>query len=161
MSRRAYIDEQASQINQFVNLIYGLLALAILIAVFGMANTLSLSVYERTRELGLLRAVGAYRSQIRSSVRWESVITALLGAVQGIVVGVLLGYAIIVALHDQGLRRSPCPSCPSSFWCSSLLRRASLRRSGRRVGPPVSTSSGPSPPTDLCVGGGYLTSWVR
>ena len=112
MSRRAYIDEQASRINQFVNLIYGLLALAILIAVFGIANTLSLSVYERTRELGLLRAVGAYRSQIRASVRWESVITALLGAVQGIVVGVLLGYAIIVALHDQGLRRFTLPIVP-------------------------------------------------
>ena len=112
LSRRAYIDEQASRINQFVNLIYGLLALAILIAVFGIANTLSLSVFERTRELGLLRAVGAYRSQIRSSVRWEAVITALLGAVQGIVVGVLLGYAIIVALHDQGLRRFTLPIVP-------------------------------------------------
>ncbi len=102
LSRSEYINEQAKQLNQFVNLIYGLLALAIIIAVFGIANTLSLSVYERTRELGLLRAVGAFRSQVRSSVRWESVITALLGTVQGIVVGILLGYAIIVALRNQG-----------------------------------------------------------
>jgi putative ABC transport system permease protein len=102
LSRSEYINQQAKQLNQFVNLIYGLLALAIIIAVFGIANTLSLSVYERTRELGLLRAVGAFRSQVRSSIRWESVITALLGTVQGIVVGILLGYAIIFALRDQG-----------------------------------------------------------
>ncbi len=102
LSRSEYINEQAKQLNQFVNLIYGLLALAIIIAVFGIANTLSLSVYERTRELGLLRAVGAFRSQVRSSVQWESVITALLGTVQGIVVGILLGYAIIFALREQG-----------------------------------------------------------
>lgn len=102
LSRSEYISEQAKQLNQFVNLIYGLLALAIIIAVFGIANTLSLSVYERTRELGLLRAVGAFRSQVRSSVRWESVITALLGTVQGIVVGIMLGYAIIAALRNQG-----------------------------------------------------------
>lgn len=105
LSRSAYINDQSKQINQFVNLIYGLLALAVVIAIFGIANTLSLSVYERTRELGLLRAVGAYRSQVRSAIRWESVITALLGTAQGILIGVLLGYAVIVSLHDEGLRK--------------------------------------------------------
>jgi putative ABC transport system permease protein len=108
-SRAQYIDEQAKQIDTFVNLIYGLLFLAVLIAAFGIANTLSLSVYERTREVGLLRAVGATRRQVRSSVRWESVITALLGAVQGIVIGILLGYAVTLALSDQGLNSFTLP----------------------------------------------------
>jgi putative ABC transport system permease protein len=110
LSRSEYIDDQAAQINQFVNLVYGLLALAIIIAVFGIANTLSLSVWERTRELGLLRAVGMTRAQIRSTVRWESVITALLGAVQGVVIGVLLGYAVIIALRDEGLSTFTIPT---------------------------------------------------
>jgi putative ABC transport system permease protein len=102
-SRAQYIDDQAAQIDQVVALFNGLLVLAVLIAAFGIANTLSLSVYERTRELGLVRAVGAARSQVRSIVRWESVITSLLGAVQGIIVGILLGYAVTLALSDQGL----------------------------------------------------------
>ena len=80
-----------------------------MIAVFGIANTLSLSVYERTHELGLLRAVGATRRQVRSMVRWESVITALLGAVQGIVVGCVLGWAVVFALRDQGFREFTLP----------------------------------------------------
>ncbi|MGB8860184.1 MAG: FtsX-like permease family protein [Ilumatobacteraceae bacterium] len=101
-TRHGYIESQAAQIDTFVNLVYGLLALAVVVAVFGIANTLSLSVYERTRELGLLRAVGATRAQVRSMVRWESVVTALLGAVQGVVVGTLLGWAVVLALRDQG-----------------------------------------------------------
>jgi putative ABC transport system permease protein len=66
-------------------------------------------VFERTRELGLLRAVGASRAQVRSSVRWESIITAVLGTAQGILVGILLGYAVIVALRDEGLRTFTLP----------------------------------------------------
>ncbi len=108
-SREGYIDAQAASIDTLVNLIYGLLALAVVIAVFGISNTLSLSVYERTRELGLLRAVGATRGQVRSMIRWESVITALLGAVQGIVVGSALGYAVVVALRDQGFEEFTLP----------------------------------------------------
>ncbi len=108
-SRTEYIDEQAKQIDTFVNLIYGLLFLAVVIAAFGITNTLSLSVYERTREVGLLRAVGATRRQVRASVRWESVITALLGAAQGIVIGILLGYAVTLALSDQGLNSFTLP----------------------------------------------------
>ncbi len=108
-SRSAYIESQARQIDTFVNLVYGLLALAVVIAVIGIANTLSLSVYERTREIGLLRAVGASRRQIRSIVRMESEITALLGAVQGVVIGVLLGWAIVFALRDQGFSKLSVP----------------------------------------------------
>jgi putative ABC transport system permease protein len=92
-----------------VNLVYGLLALAVVIAIFGITNTLSLSVYERTRELGLLRAVGAFQSQVRSAVRWESIVTALLGTAQGIVIGVLLGYAVIVSLRSEGTLRFTLP----------------------------------------------------
>jgi putative ABC transport system permease protein len=92
-----------------VSLFYGLLFLAVLIAAFGIANTLSLSVYERTRELGLVRAVGATRRQVRSTVRWESVITALLGAIQGIIIGILLGYAVTLALSDEGLNSFTLP----------------------------------------------------
>lgn len=94
---------------------YGLLALAVIIAVFGIANTLSLSVYERTRELGLLRAVGATRGQVRSMIRWESVITALLGAVQGIVVGCVLGWAVVLALRDQGFQEFTLPLTTLAF----------------------------------------------
>jgi putative ABC transport system permease protein len=108
-SRAQYIDDRASQIDSFVNLVYGLLALAVIIAVFGIANTLSLSIYERTRELGLLRAVGASRRQVRSTVRWESVLTALLGAALGIIIGILLGYAVTLALSDQGLHSFTIP----------------------------------------------------
>jgi putative ABC transport system permease protein len=72
-----------------------MLALAILIALMGIANTLSLSIHERTRELGLLRAVGAARSTLRSMVRWESVIIALFGAVGGLGVGLFLGWALV------------------------------------------------------------------
>ena len=124
-SRAGYINSQANQINAFVNLIYGLLFLAILIAVFGIANTLSLSVHERTRELGLVRAVGATRSQVRSMIRWESVITAVLGALQGIVIGVVLGQ-VQPRLAHQGLElvlaatcrlaaneQGPCGLCPA------------------------------------------------
>ena len=90
-------------IDQVVNLIYGLLALAILIAILGIANTLGLSIYERTREIGLLRAVGMTRTQLRDMVRWESVIIALLGAVLGFVIGVFFGWAVIEALRGNGI----------------------------------------------------------
>jgi putative ABC transport system permease protein len=108
-SRTDYIDSQASGIQQVVNIIYLLLALSVIIAAVGIVITLVLSVFERRRELGLVRAVGMTRSQVRSSVRWESVITAVLGTVQGIVVGLLLGYAIVVALRSQGLNSFTIP----------------------------------------------------
>jgi putative ABC transport system permease protein len=108
-SRSDYIDSQAGQIQQVVNIIYLLLALSVIIAAVGIVITLVLSVFERRRELGLVRAVGMTRSQVRSSVRWESVITAALGTVQGLVVGLLLGYAIVVALRSEGLNTFTVP----------------------------------------------------
>jgi putative ABC transport system permease protein len=101
--RTEFKDAQAAQINQLLGLIYVLLALAVLIALIGIANTLALSIYERTRELGLLRAVGMSRRQLRSTVRWESVIISLLGTLLGLVIGLFFGWAVVEALADQGI----------------------------------------------------------
>jgi putative ABC transport system permease protein len=109
LSRDEYIDEQAGQINQLLGLIYGLLFLSVIIAIVGIIITLLLSVFERQRELGLLRAVGMTRSQVRTTVRWESVITSLLGAVTGIILGIGLGWVIVFALRDQGLSSFQIP----------------------------------------------------
>lgn len=100
---------QADQINQVLNLIYALLFLAVFIALVGIANTLALSIYERTRELGLLRAVGMTRAQLRSSVRWESVIIALLGTLLGLVIGLFFGWAVVEALKDEGISKFSPP----------------------------------------------------
>ncbi len=97
-----YKQGQADQINQILSFVYALLFLAIIIALIGIANTLALSVLERTHELGLLRAVGMTRRQLRSSIRWESVLIALLGTALGAVVGVFFGWAIVEALRDDG-----------------------------------------------------------
>ncbi len=87
----------ARQINQILDLIYVLLGMALVIALFGIANTLALSVFERTREFGLLRAVGMSRAQVRASIRWESVLIALLGTTLGTAVGIGIGSALINA----------------------------------------------------------------
>lgn len=102
-------EEQAAFIDQLLALVSALLGLAILIALFGIVNTLSLSIFERTRELGLLRAVGMTRRQVRSMIRWESVIIAVLGAVLGVVIGVLFGWAMQQALVDTGVTRLAIP----------------------------------------------------
>lgn len=93
-------QSQEDQLNQILSIIYGLLAFAIFIAVIGIANTMALSVFERTREFGLLRAVGMDRRQLRRSIRWESVIVSVFGAILGIVVGLPLGIGVAWALPD-------------------------------------------------------------
>ena len=98
-----YAEEQKGQINFFLNIIYALLGLAVIIAVLGIINTLALSVIERTREIGLLRAVGLSRSQLRQMVRLESVIVAVLGAVLGVVMGIAFGVALQRAIADEGI----------------------------------------------------------
>jgi len=102
-SRDEYRAFVGASLDSFLNLITTLLAFAIIIAVLGIANTLALSVLERTRELGLLRALGMTRSQTRSMVRWESVIISLIGAVLGLVVGTGLGVVVTSALHSLGI----------------------------------------------------------
>jgi putative ABC transport system permease protein len=102
-------DQQAGFIDQLLALVSALLGLAILIALFGIVNTLGLSIFERTRELGLLRAVGMSRRQVRSMIRWESVIIAVLGAVLGVAIGVLFGWAMQQALASQGITKLTIP----------------------------------------------------
>ncbi|HUR23289.1 MAG TPA: ABC transporter permease, partial [Acidimicrobiales bacterium] len=96
-------QQQEDQVNQILGLITALLLLSIIIALFGIVNTLALSIFERTRELGLLRAVGMSRRQVRSMIRGESVIIAVMGAVLGLAVGVLFGFAVVNALADEGI----------------------------------------------------------
>lgn len=92
-----------SRVNQILFLVTVLLLLAIVIAAIGIINTLALSVLERTRELGLLRAVGMSRRQTRRMIRWESVIIAVIGAALGLSVGVFFGWALVQSLKDEGI----------------------------------------------------------
>ena len=96
-----FLDSQEAQINQLLIIITLLLAFAILIAILGISITLALGVFERTREIGLLRAVGMNRRQTRRSVRWEAVIVSIFGAVIGIVVGTFLGVVLSLAVPDD------------------------------------------------------------
>jgi putative ABC transport system permease protein len=97
-SNAEFREQQEEQINQLLAIITGLLSMAMLIAIIGIAITLALSVFERTREIGLLRAVGMTRRQLRRTVRWEAVIVSVFGAVVGIVVGLALGIALSLAV---------------------------------------------------------------
>ena len=97
------------QISILLNVIYGLLFVSIIIALIGIANTLSLSIHERTRELGLLRAMGMSRKQLRSSVRWEAVIVALIGTVIGTGLGVLMSFTMVKVLVSQGITEFDIP----------------------------------------------------
>jgi putative ABC transport system permease protein len=94
-------QDQSNQINTLLALIYVLLALSVIVSLFGIVNTLILSIYERTRELGMMRAIGTSRRQIRQMIRYESVITALIGGVFGLVIGVL-GAVLVTSLTLSG-----------------------------------------------------------
>ncbi|MFL5934455.1 MAG: ABC transporter permease, partial [Gaiellaceae bacterium] len=85
------------------NLLYALLALSVIVSLVGIINTLVLTVFERTRELGMLRAVGMTRRQVRMMIRYESIVTALMGAVLGMAVGVFLAALITHALSSSGI----------------------------------------------------------
>jgi len=102
-TRAEYVKAQSSFINTMLNLLYVLLALSVIVSLFGMLNTLVLSVFERTRELGMLRAVGMTRRQARRMVRHESVITALIGAGLGLPLGIMLAAAVTHALGKYGV----------------------------------------------------------
>ena len=103
-TRAEWIDKEDQEIQQFLLLLYVLLALSVIISLFGMVNTLALSVFERTRELGMLRAVGMTRGQTRRMVRHESVITALIGAALGLPLGIFLAALVTSALGQYDLR---------------------------------------------------------
>jgi putative ABC transport system permease protein len=99
-TREAWIDQQDADFNQFLTMLYVLLALSVIVSLFGMVNTLVLSVYERTRELGMLRAVAMTQRQARRMIRHESVITALIGAALGLPLGVFLAALVTRALQE-------------------------------------------------------------
>ncbi|MCF2529599.1 ABC transporter permease [Yinghuangia soli] len=105
--RDGYVDASLAMVDQFVTIVYVLLALALLIALGGIANTLSLAAHERRRELGLLRAVGAERGQVRASLRWESAFVAALGALTGLVLGAFLAWSAVGVLAGSGDQQVP------------------------------------------------------
>ena len=98
-----YKADAESFVNGLLNFLYILLAMCLIISLIGIVNTLALSVFERTREIGTLRAVGMTRRQLRRVIRYESTITAIIGGVFGIVVGLLFGWIVAQGLADQGL----------------------------------------------------------
>jgi putative ABC transport system permease protein len=98
-----YKDSLVGQVNSLLNLVYGLLAMSVIISLFGIVNTLVLAVYERTREIGLLRAIGSSRRQVRATVRYESVITSIIGALMGIVVGIAFAWVVTTKFAGQGI----------------------------------------------------------
>jgi putative ABC transport system permease protein len=102
-TKQEFVDSISKQLNQFLYMLYALLAVSVIISLFGIVNTLILTVYERTREIGMLRAIGSTRSQIRRMIRYESVITAIMGGVLGIVVGVAFAYIVTTQLGAQGI----------------------------------------------------------
>jgi ABC-type antimicrobial peptide transport system permease subunit len=102
-TRDEFITDQESTVQTLLSLLYVLLALSVIVALFGMVNTLALSVLERTRELGMLRAIGMTRREVRRIVRHESVITALIGAVLGLPLGIFLAAVVTRALASQGI----------------------------------------------------------
>jgi putative ABC transport system permease protein len=108
-SRAQFEHSQTEAVNQVLGLVYALLALAVLIALIGIVNTLMLSVFERTHEIGLLRAVGMKRRQIRAMIRSEAVILAIFGAVIGIIIGTGLGIALVSSLRTQGISDTVVP----------------------------------------------------
>ena len=98
-----YKEGTVDLVNQLLLLIYGLLALSVIISLFGIVNTLVLAVYERTREIGLVRAIGMSRGQVRATVRFESVITSIIGAIMGIVVGIVFAWVVTTRFAGQGI----------------------------------------------------------
>ncbi len=103
-TRKEWIDKEDAEFGQFLMLLYVLLTLSVIVSLFGMVNTLVLSVFERTRELGMLRAIGMTRRQVRRMVRHESVITALIGAAIGVPLGIFLAALVTRALDQFDVR---------------------------------------------------------
>ena len=126
--------------NQLLGLVYALLALAILIALIGIVNTLMLSVFERTHEIGLLRAVGMKRRQIRAMIRSESVILAVFGAVIGIVVGRCWASRSVSSLHSQGITDTVVPWSSLVIFLILAALLGLLAASWPARGRPASTS---------------------
>jgi putative ABC transport system permease protein len=109
LDQTEFVDDFRGQVNQVLSLVYALLGLAVVIAILGIANTMVLSVLERTREIGLLRAVGTARNQIRQVVRIEAVLIAMFGALLGVGLGLLFGVAVQQSVADEGIDQLAIP----------------------------------------------------
>jgi putative ABC transport system permease protein len=109
MDQSEFADAQARQVDSLLVFVQALLGLSVIIALFGIANTLSMSMLERRHELGLLRAVGMTRGQLRAMVRWEAVVIGIIGALLGLVVGTFFGWALVRALRDEGFSQFAVP----------------------------------------------------
>ena len=133
-TRAQFEKSQQQQVNQLLGLVYALLALAVVIALIGIVNTLMLSVFERTHEIGLLRAVGMSRRQVRAMIRSESVILSLFGAIIGVLVGTALG-AAFASLKQQGITDTVIPigSLVVFLFLSALLGLAAATWPARRA----------------------------
>jgi putative ABC transport system permease protein len=148
MNQKEFEGAVGGVINQLLGLVTVLLLLAVLIALLGIVNTLALSVFERTRELGMLRAVGMTRGQVRAMVRWESVVISIIGALLGAGLGVGLGVALTKAMADQGIEQVAIPSVQLALYVVAAAARrkpsagpagaaARLEEGEDRADPPV------------------------
>jgi putative ABC transport system permease protein len=138
LDRDAFEAEASGFIDQLLTFVTVMLLLAVLIALLGIVNTLALSVFERTRELGLLRAVGMTVGQVRSMVRWESVVISLVGAVTGAVLGIGIGLAMSQVLQDFGINSIAVPGVQIAIYVAlaavaGVLAAIGPARSASRV----------------------------
>ncbi len=120
-TRDEFRDSQLSELKTTLNVLYVLLGLSVIVSLFGVINTLVLSVFERTRELGMLRAIGMTRRQVRRMIRHESIVTALIGAALGIAVGLFLAFITTLALSDYGIVLSVPIGTLAVFVCVAIL----------------------------------------
>ena len=150
LDRKGFEKEASGFIDQLLTFVTVMLLLAVVIALLGIVNTLVLSVFERTRELGLLRAVGMTRAQVRAMVRWESVVISLIGALAGAALGIGLGLALSQALADEGIKAISIPGLQAPLRGTGRGRRCS---GGRRTGQVRRQDRRPE-------GGGRTENWL-
>lgn len=110
LNQTELVDQARTQIDQILGLLWSLLGFAVIIAILGITNTLALSISERTKEIGMLRAIGMTRPQVRTMVRVESIIIAMFGALLGVVLGIFFGWALIEALESEGIEDFVVPT---------------------------------------------------
>jgi len=131
-SQSEYGEAETKVLDQFVYLLYALLGKSVVISPFGIANSLFLSIHEQTREFGLLRAVGVTRAQVRRMVRYESVVTAVIGGIMGIGVGLLFAFLVTESLGDPGRRlRAPAGTARGLPGARVIAAAAPARRGAR------------------------------
>ncbi len=138
LDRAGYEADLNGIVDQLLTFVQVLLLLSVLIALLGIVNTLALSVFERTRELGLLRAIGMTKGQVRAVVRWESVIISLIGAAIGAALGMGLGLALVQALKGDGITAVDVPvlqvlACVAAAGVAGVLAAVAPARSAARV----------------------------